>query len=1440
MEQLINGMSHKIFHVFKIITLFLALIFPQSILAQSPDISPTQNISSDKYNLYNEQVTKYIGELYDANIKYETATKTLQKIIKDHVKILKRDEFFLTMMLEHSLLSLENYDNETFYILINLVHSSLKKVQKPLNAFQKKIVKGSSSQDQEVEYRLLKHNVRIHSDVYWLMWAKFCNMKSDDKFCKDLTTTKSNFITWERWKPSNPVEVNLRLTIDTNLIRLLESDQKKGKNNNNLRIDFILAQILSIASNSKDYVDWVHRTNISGIALYYFHNTGRKALAMTLMEEAALAINDGRFNPKYIRTNLRFYIYDIKNAFYNGNELGVKSNYDYVLSNPKHFTKIDELEILLYGLEVFSKYKNIEMLNSIEKRLLLLLKNAPKNMKETITSVVKLQKYEILNRFEDSNSNESVTSLAKKINFGISTLYKNNSITMEYDNLGTILKSRINLKKFIKEKKYDLAYEQFINYEKFLNVSLVKSGEYTTKSSPNRNVYYQKDFLYEIFATLPIEEKKKYSSRALKIISEWTKNTSEKELSYINFSNNEKNVQLQYSIKKYLETVKIREYHIEKFIRNFYKFKESYSIDTIEYLKDKNVDFSDYYYFNKGEKDFSEVIRDIKYTKNDFFEEQTFEKFDVNKLQEKLLPNQVFFFYDLSDNYIFTCFITDKDLNCNAETISPEDVNLTAKKIQDDVSNNKLLKENYNYNTDKDKILKIFFPKFNSNKKYKTIFVNLYADHLGLPLNYIFSSEHINEIVLVPSLNSSVIDYDERNRSYDGEYFGIGGAIFNKTKHISGLDKFFNIRSAENLSAISALEYLPGTKNEILSFANYFNKNQVKSLIGKNASEINLRNSSFYNYKYIHIASHGLTSGNLKLSEPGLALTPGDYIDGEINDGILTASEISELNFNTDTVILSACETATDYGKKYADGIAGLSLAFLKAGASEIVVSQWKVDDTATSKLFMNSIKINKKNEVIFNIASGMEKVKIENPSPYYWSGFIKVSSPSRYNRKINYKKEHIVNLNLQNHINSIGVSVSNDNETALVINKHKDKNNYEKSVFIFNKNTKDFTEHKFDQGDRNSNMLIKKFKKDFISVEFSNDNFLDIHNKIGLNSLSIQRHKSLVDRNPKIIGIVKIPVKHNWMVNDFMLNEGKVHIIFSGKGSLSTQKSKNFIPFFYIIYDLKKQSQVFYKKFENFEEDSLFDTITSKILKIDNKILIALNKKILKKSHYSYNEEITGGSYCKKITGDTYLFSLQEDLKNNSIKNTLNINDIFENTRIIFKANNDSNIKNILIEKQNENNCYTSLYITDSDLNYKKFIADGIGLYHASLINNKDGISYISISRSFLKDSYKNNIRDKKYSEFIKAQIKSSQEAYESYSNVMNLNEINTSIALGSNLYGGEIYSFKDNNIKLLKKFYNRYPDLPFGLFISDKKLFSMNFYNLSNYKINYIGKDM
>ena len=146
----------------------------------------------------------------------------------------------------------------------------------------------------------------------------------------------------------------------------------------------------------------------------------------------------------------------------------------------------------------------------------------------------------------------------------------------------------------------------------------------------------------------------------------------------------------------------------------------------------------------------------------------------------------------------------------------------------------------------------------------------------------------------------------------------------------------------------------------------------------------------------ILFATHGIIAGEWEyIDEPGLVLTP--TIDAEItdNDGLLTASEIRELELNAEIVVLSACNTAA--GDIDSDeGLSGLASAFIFAGAKSIVASHWSVDDESTQLLVSNFFKnLKQVKSMKSSEAMRLSMIKLfknkKYSHPIFWAPFVLV-----------------------------------------------------------------------------------------------------------------------------------------------------------------------------------------------------------------------------------------------------------------------------------------------------------------------------------------------------------------------------------------------------------------------------------------------------------------
>ncbi len=112
-----------------------------------------------------------------------------------------------------------------------------------------------------------------------------------------------------------------------------------------------------------------------------------------------------------------------------------------------------------------------------------------------------------------------------------------------------------------------------------------------------------------------------------------------------------------------------------------------------------------------------------------------------------------------------------------------------------------------------------------------------------------------------------------------------------------------------------------------------------------------------------------------------------------VENGLLTAYEAMHLDLEgTELVVLSACETGK--GKiQSGEGVYGLQRGFQQAGAESVLMSLWKVDDTATQTL-MNSFYrhwIDDRMPKREAFQRAQLEMKAEYKYPYYWGAFVMV-----------------------------------------------------------------------------------------------------------------------------------------------------------------------------------------------------------------------------------------------------------------------------------------------------------------------------------------------------------------------------------------------------------------------------------------------------------------
>jgi CHAT domain-containing protein len=120
------------------------------------------------------------------------------------------------------------------------------------------------------------------------------------------------------------------------------------------------------------------------------------------------------------------------------------------------------------------------------------------------------------------------------------------------------------------------------------------------------------------------------------------------------------------------------------------------------------------------------------------------------------------------------------------------------------------------------------------------------------------------------------------------------------------------------------------------------------SALDFDASRALVLSGALRDYRYVHIASHGLVNP-FHPELPSIVLSLVDR-GGKPRDGFLQAADIYNLKLNADLVVLSACQTALGKDVR-GEGLVGLTRAFLYAGSPAVVASLWTVPDRSTAEL---------------------------------------------------------------------------------------------------------------------------------------------------------------------------------------------------------------------------------------------------------------------------------------------------------------------------------------------------------------------------------------------------------------------------------------------------------------------------------------------------------
>lgn len=338
-----------------------------------------------------------------------------------------------------------------------------------------------------------------------------------------------------------------------------------------------------------------------------------------------------------------------------------------------------------------------------------------------------------------------------------------------------------------------------------------------------------------------------------------------------------------------------------------------------------------------------EVIR----KQNPTYYQFNIKEFNLKSLQKSLKENEGILKYTLTNKNVYVFLITKNNLSL---------VDLGEKTTilaQLNKSLSALKNRETNYQKDFIKLKKLLFQNSNYLNLNKLTIIPDGPLHY-LPFEVVLKDAKMPLI----SYSTSLLLYQEQRK----------------------IKPTYNDVNVGAFSAHNTLSKLPNAATEATSILTLF---RGKAFINASKKDFLYQANSF---NVLHLAMHS----TINEQHPEFSSL---HFYGDKNANLLL-SELYNENLTANLAVLSACDTGNGFYEN-GEGVISMSRAFNYAGIPSTIMSLWKVDDEATSKI-MNSFYVHlskgkTKDEALQN--AKFDYLQNTNDEllkhPYYWSGFV-------------------------------------------------------------------------------------------------------------------------------------------------------------------------------------------------------------------------------------------------------------------------------------------------------------------------------------------------------------------------------------------------------------------------------------------------------------------
>ena len=200
----------------------------------------------------------------------------------------------------------------------------------------------------------------------------------------------------------------------------------------------------------------------------------------------------------------------------------------------------------------------------------------------------------------------------------------------------------------------------------------------------------------------------------------------------------------------------------------------------------------------------------------------------------------------------------------------------------------------------------------------------------------------------------------------------------------------------DSASLLAGLPKLPGAELELQTVRKLTHASPSDQLLGPAFTADAVLHTNLKDMRILHFATHALLSTDLKCQTEPALVTSAPPRAASADAALLTSSQVTQLDLDADTVILSACNTGGGAAGSAGESLSGLARSFFYAGARSMLVTHWAVNDQVTAYLVALAIaeaEADPKLGIAGGLAAAQRKMLSEatgnlavEAHPFYWA----------------------------------------------------------------------------------------------------------------------------------------------------------------------------------------------------------------------------------------------------------------------------------------------------------------------------------------------------------------------------------------------------------------------------------------------------------------------